>query len=74
MTFDPLKVKDLVTGLVKSISFAVIICVISCFEGMRTRGGAEGVGKATTSSVVRSFILIIVADCFFTALFYFVFR
>jgi phospholipid/cholesterol/gamma-HCH transport system permease protein len=74
MTFDPLKIKDVMTGLIKSISFAVIICVIACFEGMRTRGGAEGVGTATTSSVVRSFILIIVADCFFTALFYFVFR
>ena len=74
MTFDPLKVKDLMTGLIKSVSFAMIICVISCFEGMRAQGGAEGVGKATTASVVRSFILIIVADCFFTALFYFVFR
>ncbi|MGB2598860.1 MAG: ABC transporter permease [Candidatus Omnitrophota bacterium] len=74
MTFDPLQVKDVVTGLIKSISFAVIICVISCYEGMKTAGGAEGVGKATTSSVVRSFILIIVADCFFTALFYFVMR
>jgi phospholipid/cholesterol/gamma-HCH transport system permease protein len=72
MTFDPLAVKDIVTGLVKSVSFAVIICVISCFEGLNSQGGAEGVGRATTSSVVRSFILIIVADCFFTALFYFI--
>ncbi len=74
MTFDPLKIKDLTTGLIKSLSFAVIVCIIACFEGIRAQGGAEGVGKATTSSVVRSFILIIVADCFFTALFYFVFR
>ncbi|MGB3113456.1 MAG: ABC transporter permease, partial [Candidatus Omnitrophota bacterium] len=74
MTFDPLKIKDIATGLIKSISFAVIICVISCYEGMRTEGGAEGVGRATTASVVRSFILIIVADCFFTALFYFVMK
>jgi phospholipid/cholesterol/gamma-HCH transport system permease protein len=70
MTFDPLKVKDVVTGLIKSISFAVIICQISCYEGLRSEGGAEGVGKATTASVVRSFIIIIIADCFFTALFY----
>ncbi|MFA5117041.1 MAG: ABC transporter permease, partial [Candidatus Omnitrophota bacterium] len=35
--------------------------------------GAEGVGMATTSSVVKSFIMIIAADCFFTALFYFIF-
>ena len=74
MTFDPLTIKDIATGLVKSLSFAVIICVIACFEGLNSSGGAEGVGKATTSSVVRSFILIIVADCFFTALFYFIFR
>ena len=74
MTYDPLALKDLITGLIKSISFAVIICVIACFEGINSEGGAEGVGRATTSSVVRSFILIIIADCFFTALFYFVFR
>jgi len=74
MTFDPLKLKDVVTGIIKSLSFAVIICMISCFEGMNSEEGAEGVGRATTSSVVRSFILIIVADCFFTALFYFLFR
>lgn len=71
MTFEPLAIKDVVTGLIKSVSFASIICLISCFEGLETEGGAEGVGKATTASVVRSFILIIIADCFFTALFYF---
>ena len=74
MTWDPLAIKDITTGIIKSVSFAVIICVISCFEGLNSAGGAEGVGKATTSSVVRSFILIIIADCFFTALFYFVMR
>ncbi|MFH1837795.1 MAG: ABC transporter permease [Candidatus Omnitrophota bacterium] len=73
MTFDPLAIKDVLTGLVKSVSFAVIICIISCFEGLNSAGGAEGVGKATTASVVRSFILVIIADCFFTALFYFIF-
>ena len=74
MTFDPLALKDVTTGLIKSISFAVIICIISCFEGINSEGGAEGVGRATTSSVVRSFILIIIADCFFTALFYFILK
>ncbi|MCK5451049.1 MAG: ABC transporter permease [Candidatus Omnitrophica bacterium] len=72
MTFDPLALKDIVTGLIKSFSFAVIICVIACFEGVHSAGGAEGVGRATTASVVRSFIMIIIADCFFTALFYFI--
>ncbi len=74
MTWEPLAVKDVMTGVVKSLSFAVLICIISCFEGLNARGGAEGVGEATTSSVVRSFIMIIVADCFFTALFYFIAR
>ncbi|MDP8258774.1 MAG: ABC transporter permease [Candidatus Aadella gelida] len=73
MSFDPLALKDILTGIIKSISFAIIICTISCFEGLNSAGGAEGVGRATTSSVVRSFILIIIADCFFTALFYFIF-
>ena len=73
MTFDVLEFKDVFSGLFKSFVFAVIICIISCYEGFRTRGGAEGVGKSTTLSVVTSFILIIAADCLFTALFYFVF-
>jgi phospholipid/cholesterol/gamma-HCH transport system permease protein len=72
MTWQPLKYKDFFTGLIKSFFFAIIICIIACFEGMTTEGGAEGVGKATTSSVVTSFILIIASDCFLTALFYFV--
>ncbi len=72
MTYDPLRLKDVITGLGKSISFAMIICIVACHEGMKAEGGAEGVGKATTSAVVISFILIIASDCFFTALFYFV--
>jgi phospholipid/cholesterol/gamma-HCH transport system permease protein len=72
MTWQPLKYKDFFTGLIKSFFFAIIICIIACFEGLNTEGGAEGVGKSTTSSVVTSFILIIASDCFFTALFYFV--
>jgi len=73
MTFDVLEFKDVFSGLFKSFVFAVIICVVSCYEGFRTEGGAEGVGKSTTLSVVISFILIIAADCLFTALFYFMF-
>jgi phospholipid/cholesterol/gamma-HCH transport system permease protein len=72
MTTIPLVFKDLFSGLVKSLIFGIISGVVSCFEGFRTTGGAEGVGLATTRAVVTSFILIIAADCFFTALFYFV--
>lgn len=74
MTFDPLVLKDFFTGLIKSFVFAVIICIVACFQGLNTEGGAEGVGRSTTLSVVASFILIIAADCLFTALFYFAFQ
>lgn len=73
-TWNPLKYKDIWTGLVKSLVFAIIICIVACYEGMKTEGGAEGVGRSTTSSVVVSFILIIASDCFMTALFYFIGR
>ncbi|MBI3318245.1 MAG: ABC transporter permease [Candidatus Omnitrophica bacterium] len=73
MTWDSLKLKDILTGLVKVVCFANIITTIASYEGFETQGGAEGVGRSTTLSVVISFILIIASDCFFTALFYFVF-
>ena len=71
MSFDPLALKDIFTGLFKTLIFASIISIISCYEGMRVQGGAVGVGSATTRAVVLSFILIIVADAFFTVIFYF---
>lgn len=74
MTTNPLKLKDVFTGLFKSGIFAMIITIIGCYEGFRTEGGAEGVGRSTTLSVVTAFILIITADCLFTALFYFIGR
>lgn len=73
MTFSALLYKDLFTGLFKSWIFGMVIALVSCYEGFKVEGGAVGVGKATTSSVVFSFLMIIAADCFFTALFYFIF-
>ncbi|MBU1086655.1 MAG: ABC transporter permease [Candidatus Omnitrophica bacterium] len=73
-TFDALVYKDVFTGLIKAFAFAAVISIVACYEGMRAKGGAEGVGKATTLSVVISCILVIALDCFFTALFYFVWR
>jgi len=70
-TFKYLELKDIYTGLTKSFVFAMIIALIGCYEGLNTKGGAEGVGRATTRSVVISFILIILADCILTAIFYF---
>lgn len=72
MTFDPLVLKDIFTGLFKTLIFASIISTVSCFEGMRVEGGAEGVGAATTRAVVTSFILIIASDALFTVIFYFI--
>lgn len=71
--FDALILKDLYTGLTKSAVFALIIGIVSCYQGLAVEGGAEEVGRATTQAVVHSIVLIIVADCFFTAIFYYAF-
>ncbi len=72
--FDSLVMKDIVTGLIKTIFFGMIIAIVGCHQGLTVKGGAEGVGRATTVSVVRSFIMIIITDCMFTTMFYFVFN
>jgi phospholipid/cholesterol/gamma-HCH transport system permease protein len=53
---------DLLPPTFKTVIFGLIIGVVSCFQGMRTRGGTEGVGRSATSSVVLSSLFIIVAD------------
>jgi phospholipid/cholesterol/gamma-HCH transport system permease protein len=63
--------KDVLTGLFKSIIFAWIIIIVACHFGLRVTGGSEGVGKATTASVVASIFLVIVADSILGLLFYF---
>lgn len=70
-TFKFLTTKDVMTGLLKSLVFAIAISMIACYKGLNTKGGAEGVGKATTQSVVISFILIILFDCILTGIFFF---
>jgi phospholipid/cholesterol/gamma-HCH transport system permease protein len=70
-TFDSLHWKDIFAGLLKSEAFGVLIALIACQEGLRVTGGAEGVGRATTNSVVRSVVAIIICDLIFTAFFYF---
>lgn len=71
-TFDALVLKDIYTGLIKAFVFGTVIAIVGCYYGFKTEGGAEGVGRATTLSVVTALILIISFDCLFTALFYFV--
>lgn len=70
-TIQFLEKKDIITGLVKSAVFSTIITMISCQQGLGTEGGAEGVGRSTTNSVVLAFIFIILADALLTAAFYF---
>lgn len=55
---------DVTSGLIKAIFFGAIIAIIGCYKGLRTEGGAEGVGRSTTSAVVVSSILILIADFF----------
>ncbi|MDP2923440.1 MAG: ABC transporter permease [Candidatus Omnitrophota bacterium] len=72
LTFDALKNKDIISGLLKSVCFGSIIAFVASYEGFRPLSSTE-VSEAVTHSVVRSFILIIVCDCILTALFYFTF-
>jgi phospholipid/cholesterol/gamma-HCH transport system permease protein len=74
MVADSLVLKDIVTGLLKTVFFGMIIATVGCFEGLNVKGGADGVGRSTTLSVVRSFIFIIMFDCIFTFIFYFLFN
>lgn len=66
-----LTLKDIYTGLSKSFIFAIIITMVGAYQGLQTRGGAVGVGRATTVSVVTSFILIIIADAIMTGIYFF---
>lgn len=56
-------------GLGKAFVFAIIITIVGCFQGFRTKGGADSVGTQTTRSVVQSIFLVIVADALFSVLF-----
>jgi len=69
--FKFLDSKDIYTGLFKSLVFAVIISLVGSYQGFSTKGGAVGVGRSTTVSVVTSFILIIIFDCLITGIFYY---
>src|SRR6267142_2696502 len=69
-TLDALVLRDVVTGLVKSLMFGIVITTVGCQEGLRTGLGAEEVGRSTTSAVVKSIFLVVMVDLVFTALFY----
>lgn len=69
-TLDQVKLADFTTGIMKSTVFGLLIGLISCSNGLRVTGGAAGVGKATTDTVVQSVVSIIIADLIFTTIFY----
>ena len=69
-TLDALVLRDIATGLVKSLMFGLVITTVGCQEGLRTGLGSEEVGRSTTAAVVKSIFLVVMVDLVFTALFY----
>jgi phospholipid/cholesterol/gamma-HCH transport system permease protein len=62
---------DLFSGIIKSIFFAWLIITIACQRGLEVEGGAEGVGHATTESVVWSILIVLIANAVLTGIFFF---
>jgi phospholipid/cholesterol/gamma-HCH transport system permease protein len=61
-------IRTFLHGFIKSSFFALIIVIVACHKEFNTKGGAEGVGKATTSSVMSSMVLILISDYSLTSL------
>jgi phospholipid/cholesterol/gamma-HCH transport system permease protein len=68
--FGAIELRDVVMGMIKSVVFGTIIAQVGCLEGLRVHGGPDSVGRSTTSAVVKSTFLVIIADAIFTAIFY----
>ena len=64
-----LELNDVIQGLVKPIVFGFVIATVGCYQGLRVEGGTEGVGRATTSAVVISSIVVLISDFFLSKLF-----
>jgi phospholipid/cholesterol/gamma-HCH transport system permease protein len=65
---------DLVQGFVKPLIFGLIISTIGCFQGLRVKGGTQGVGRATTSAVVISSVVVLAVDFFLSKLLLYLFQ
>lgn len=63
-------INDVLGGLVKAMFFGGIVAIVGCYKGLNTQEGAEGVGKATTGSVVTSIILIFISNYFLSLVLY----
>ena len=70
-TWEHLQAEDVMSGLIKAAVFGFVIALMGCYQGYRSRGGAQGVGAATTNAVVYSSILILTADYVLTELLFF---
>jgi len=68
LTWDYLEAFDVISGLIKAAIFGFIICLMGCYHGYYSTGGAQGVGKATTNAVVSASILILIANYISTGL------
>ncbi len=66
--YEALDFQDVTQGLLKPFFFAVIVALVGCYFGLKTRGGTEGVGRSTTQAVVVASVLILVVDFFITKL------
>lgn len=69
-SFEHLETQDVVSGLVKAAVFGFLLTLMGCYHGYRSRGGAQGVGAATTRAVVSASILILIANYVVTELFF----
>lgn len=69
-TLHQLAVSDFVTGLIKAGVFGTILAGIACYNGLSVSGGAAGVGKATTNTVVQTIVAVILSDLIFTGIFF----
>lgn len=69
-TVDFLETIDVVSGLVKASVFGFIIALMGCYHGFHSKGGAQGVGRATTDAVVSASILILISNYFVTEIFF----
>ena len=69
-TYEFLQAEDVYSGLVKAAVFGVIVTLMGCYHGYHSKGGAQGVGKATTNAVVSASILILSFDYVLTEMFF----
>lgn len=69
-TWEFVRQIDVISGLVKAAVFGFIIAILGCYQGFHSRGGAQGVGKATTDAVVTASILILASNFVITGLFF----